>query len=360
MRDFSYGSPVTPAQLALKADRTEVDNKSILQGDNLLYNGTGHLQDNTNFSDWDYDSEDADYAAGAFTRTGQYVARFSDELIPIDPFSAYKLSLRAKFTANSDPLGQNRRHYFGLALFDADGAQISAYMAMGWQGTLATLLSDFTPGVDTVMELDNVDGFQLSPTSAVREGIIIWNYVGGSGRAYKPYEYSRYTAGFGSNSAPLFNASVATPIAGGFSISVDAAGVNSNHPGGTIPAGTQISQTSAGGTFKYIAGSGITLPADWTTQVGYIGGRDTTGTNRGNNFSPAVAYVKFLSLPNYAAPAGNDGICHISNVQLVRQPQVTLAEVPVALGAGQYTGAVGTTGFDVVADAGGVTSIGRF
>jgi hypothetical protein len=68
--------------------------------------------------------------------------------------------------------------------------------------------------------------------------------------------------------------------------------------GPSIPAGTQLSNGSSGGTYKYITALNVQIPNTWTTYTGIIEGIDTTGTNVTDKFAPGTASVKILFLNN--------------------------------------------------------------
>lgn len=69
--------------------------------------------------------------------------------------------------------------------------------------------------------------------------------------------------------------------------------------GTTWPIGSALSNGSSGGTYKYIAVAGSTIPTSWTKYTGKIGGIDLNGQDVQNMFRPGTAAVRILFLPNY-------------------------------------------------------------
>lgn len=259
----------------LKADMNWVASR----GQNLVSNGTGQLKNNTNFSAFTFDGTDNYYSPGAFKRSVVNSVVTTDELIPVDVNQTYRLSLMAK----ASPYVAGSHAYFGLVLFDSDGNSISAPNHMYQANTLTTLAADLKPG-DTTIQLTSAANWNNSAGANTHfRGIIVWNYVNSLGYAYPPQTYSR---------------NVWLNIYDDGAISGNTITLRSAWTGPTIPAGTQLSNSSSGGTYKYIAASGVVVPATWTPYTGTIGGIDLSGTNVNSKFSPGTAYAKVLFLMN--------------------------------------------------------------
>ena len=87
---------------------------------NLVTNGLGLLQNNTNFSPLTFDPLDVYAGAGSFLYSGgSELEMASEELIPVDISRTYLLSLWAK-SGNLDGSNYNpvNYQYFGVVEYD--------------------------------------------------------------------------------------------------------------------------------------------------------------------------------------------------------------------------------------------------
>jgi len=169
-------------------------------------------------------------------------------------------------------------------MYDADGLPMLASDVM-FSSPATTLAVDLLPGATTIT-LASTTGWTGSVNSFGR-GIIVWNYVNSLGFAYPPQTYSRNRF----HDLWASDASVNTST-GVITLSVPWAGV-------AIPAGTPLSRSNSGSTFKYITtATDIPYTNQWVAHTGTIGGVDTTGTNINNMFPPGVASVRLVFLNN--------------------------------------------------------------
>ena len=254
------------------------------RGENLLTNGTGLLGNNTNFSSFTFDGSQAYFSSGSFRYTGQYNSPNTDELMPVNPEKRYRLDFWAK-TAN----GQGA-YYAYLNFFDVDGNSIMAPFHMYYANTLTTLAQTLNPG-DTVAYLTSVANWENGGTAGVSTHIrsfIFWNYTNSFGYTYPPQTYSRnwYSDAWNPGAINSGNNTITLRVP---------------WSGPSIAAGTQVSNGSAGGTFKYIALGYTIVPTTWTNYVGIMDGVDYSGTNAGGQFPPGTAAAKLGFLTDYNA-----------------------------------------------------------
>jgi len=254
------------------------------RGENLLTNGTGLLGNNTNFSSFTFDGSQAYFSSGSFRYTGQYNSPNTDELMPVNPEKRYRLDFWAK-TAN----GQGA-YYAYLNFFDVDGNSIMAPFHMYYANTLTTLAQTLNPG-DTVAYLTSVANWENGGTAGVSTHIrsfIFWNYTNSFGYTYPPQTYSRnwYSDAWNPGAINSGNNTITLRVP---------------WSGPSIAAGTQVSNGSAGGTFKYIALGYTIVPTTWTNYVGIMDGVDYSGTNAGGKFPPGTAAAKLGFLTDYNA-----------------------------------------------------------
>lgn len=259
----------------------------------LLTNGSGHLKSNFNFSFATYDPLISDQGMGSFRMPPNYSFKLSDEFIPVNPNKVYRLSGSA--TTNQDGYDNNRKLYLGLVCYDKDKRVISAVTSM-YYGRF-TLTKPYVIGVDDFMYVDNVTNIdQFTGQTGFlhyRLGMHVWNYKSSDGYKYKYYTQHQLKT-------IIEDGTVAIPFEDGYKIPVktSANGMTTNFSsvGETLPAGTELSVTNAGGTYKYIGlvNERPALYPQWSRVEGYIGGVDYTGRNVTHNFAPGTTYVKIM------------------------------------------------------------------
>lgn len=305
-----------------------------LGGGGLIVNGSGLYGNNTNFSSFAFDPLVANSTSGSFRHDGSHTNKYSDFRFNLLPGLAYKLSVDVKVTSNNTKV-----QYFGFDFFDGDGLSINPKYHMFDNGTLAELTRDFTPG-DSNIYLDNVTGVDLSSSLGFQRGLVIWDWVDGSGLVYPSNTYSRRYM------QDLFPQNpTETDLGGEFEIETRTTGYTLFGVGTSevIPAGTKLSRMNAGNGFKYVGISNVSIPTDdkWHTYSGYIGGIDTTGTNKTNSIPPGARTARLVFLPNYSGVSASDVKVWFANIDFRPVPVATLTND----GAVVTTGALGTISY---------------
>ena len=269
-------------------------NKLWSLGEQLIINGSGILGDNTNFSALTYDSSVANASAGSFTREGHaYALPKTDEYIPLSPNSKYELSMDLKSDGTASTI-----IYAFLLFYDVDKYEITAATNMYIANTLTTLSQDLKAG-DTVVHFTDLTNWNVATTASHQHGFIFWNYTNSKGYTYPELTYSRnvFLNKYADNSAVDKTNNTIT--------------LSSAWTGATIPAGTKVSQSSSGGTYKY-AFSTANLPGTWTNYKGYYDGVDYSGGNATTKMPPGTAYAKLGFLWNYQSKGGQIWATNIS------------------------------------------------
>lgn len=274
------------------ADRDYVASR----GQNLVSNGTGLMGDNTNFSSFVFNGIDNYNANGSFTTNSPTSTKNIDEFIPVNPDLTYEMSHYIK----ENPVVGSKFYGFVLC-HDCDDMVINSQHTMYRADTLTTLRQDLKNGDTEVHLLDAVNWYNLGTAgvSTYYRSFIFWNYVNSYGYEYPPLTYSRNW--FGNMWNP-----------GGINFETNVITLLTPWAGGTIPAGTQLSNGSQGGSYKYVAGANNVVTADWVNYKGTISGIDDTGLNASNKFSPGTASVKIGWLLNRDVNGGTTWLSNIS------------------------------------------------
>jgi hypothetical protein len=256
---------------------------------NLFTNGTGFTGDNTNMTGFVYDPVDTPGSPGSFkftTLNASSNAILQDEYLALDSTLTYQMSVMAKAgdIGGSGISGGATVGYMGVAWYDADKLTISLQMQSKFAGaTDTTLASAVNPG-DTVINLTSAAGWY--PGSAVAGNFVNcfmtwWPYVNAKGYSYPAYTYTRNVA-IGAGNIPLWTSIVGNQLqlAGPWT-------------GPILPSGTPVRNAITGGTYSYIALSGVAYPTVWTKFTG------NTSLALGNMFGGA-AFCRLIFLFNYA------------------------------------------------------------
>lgn len=256
------------------------------RGTNLVSNGYGTLQDNTNFSGFVYDADDSYSGGGSFsdTYTGTSgTTRRTDDLMPVDPSKSYRITYAAK----SDAAGEATpsRHYSFIDMYDIDGLNIIPYMVQWFDNTETTLAADLNDTDTTITLTSAANWHDTDGNGNHQHSIVFFGYQNSFGYTYPDYTYSRtYLAAAWNDNAITGN--VIT--------------LASAYSGPTIPSGTAVANCYSGSTFTYVGASNVITPADWTVYSGAIGGLNEPGStgNSGQGFRQGTAYVKMGWLLN--------------------------------------------------------------
>jgi hypothetical protein len=248
-----------------------------LRGQDLVSNGLGQLKNNKYFSTFTFDPLDRPAGVGSFTGASGMTSGVGDELIPVDPTRYYKLS----YFIRQKTAGIVANAFGYINPFDADGYGISPFHYMARPSTLTTLAADLKAG-DTIMQLTSAANWIVvaGSTQPHNRSAIFWNYVDGSGYLWPENTYSRNWSG-----ADLYND-------GG--ISGNTITLRVPWSGATIPAGTKLSNGSAGGSYMYIGIGGTATPEVWTNYSGVFGTTHPSATlNAATTKLPiSTAYIK--------------------------------------------------------------------
>nr|DAU27245.1 MAG TPA: Protein gp18.1, prophage tail protein gp18.7A [Caudoviricetes sp.] len=269
--DTTYDEATTSkAGLMSASDKAALDGIAnvkdwvVSRGENLVSNGFATLGDNTNFSSFAFDGADAFQSGGSFSKKSTSPSTaFTDELMPYDPSSAYRLSYYIKSDC------ADARYYDILDCYDIDGLQITDGHVIFTPGSTTRLAADLKPG-DSSVSVESAAGFNSSDTDGrqyFNRGLMFWDYANSYGYAYAPETYTRnrYERLWTSNASAIDKA--------GNRIMLDRA-----WSGPTVRKGTSVSQTENGATFVY-GNAYFTVPAgEWTRKEVTLEGRARPGT----------------------------------------------------------------------------------
>jgi hypothetical protein len=287
-------APTVPGLVTVsESDRAYV--RSFAATD-LIANGSGYLRDNTNFSAFGFDPADSPVGGGCFIPPQDNATRTNDELIPVDLTRRY--TVRAAVRQKGTP-AEAARFYLGLACYDVDGLAVTAQHYMFQTGTTTTLAADLKPG-DTVMYLTSAANWNnAAGTSTHLRSVIVWGYTDRNGKVWPAETYSRWRS-----THDIYADGAVDTVANTVTLRVGFEPQNWGFAKGqTIPAGTPLSNGSAGGAYMYCTASNAIVPDQWTTfESGQVGGQHPSGPVAATTAFPAgTAFVRLLLLPNRAS-----------------------------------------------------------
>lgn len=268
------------------------DKKLLSRGEQLVVNGNGMLGDNTNFDRLVFDGSYSNNSPGSFTylTPNEYINFSTQDFFPINPDKCYEVEI--------DMITKNHLAcmYTYLAFYDVDKLPIDVRHHGYYTGSDAVLTSSCDNNstqitVDDASFYANLIGTEIT--------ISFWDYKNSFGYKYPPHTYTRYTT----NNVTIVSVSGNTIT---FSAKIGGAGV-------THAAGTTISRTRFGNTYKYVAAIGA-YPnnTSWSHYRGFMEGIDLSGQNVSGKFSPGVAYTKFGFLWNYTKKDDQVWVTNIS------------------------------------------------
>ena len=287
--DTTYAAATTSkAGLMTAADKKKLDGVANVKawvasrGENLVSNGYATLGDNTNFSGFAFDGADAFQSGGSFSHKATSPSTlFTNELMPYDPSSAYRLSYYIKSDCAS------AKYYDILDCYDIDGLRVDDSNVIFTLGSTTRLAADLKPG-DTHVSLESAAGFNTSDSDGrqrFNRGLMFWDYANSYGYAYPPETYTRnrYNGLWSSNASAIDRSSNRVALDAPWS-------------GRAIPKGTGVSQTENGATFVY-GNSYFSVPSgEWTRKEVTLKGKARPGT----------AYVKIgWLIPNVMGGASS-------------------------------------------------------
>ncbi len=265
---------------------------------NLVSNGTGFMENNYNFSAASYENGTKSFSRPCFlVSVGGYVAMLTTEFIEINTDKNYGLS-GYFMSGNSDGSDYNssNSNYGGYAPFDADKLLIIPNNYQKYAGsTDSSLAQQLNPG-DTTVVLSNSAGWSNAAGGYTRN-FLWWPYTTASGITYTDYTYSRNYSG----NYLDFLSNGAWAVGG---ISGNTITLRAPWAGPVLPIGTQVRNSTSGGTYQYCMGN-FAVPNSWLYKQCFVKGVITDGLGNYNKFPPGTKYVKMIILANYNGSNGN-------------------------------------------------------
>lgn len=246
---------------------------------NLVVNGDGRLNNNTNFTSFDYYEDSTSPSGSKYTKKTTDYSVPTTNLIEVDTNSAYDYS--ASFYVDGSVSGHN--FYCGIMEFDVDKKLINPNYFMHYKDSTTYLTQDLKNG-DTVVHLNNVGGFTVnSSTTIYRLGLIFWNYKDSTGYQYPIGTYSR-------------NAWIDLYTYDAVDTTNNTITLKSPWALGTMASGTYLSQSNSGASYNYCLLSGNTAHkyvGTWFSESTTISGVNTTASDSNTRaFRPGTKYVK--------------------------------------------------------------------
>lgn len=209
------------------------------------------------------------------------------DFIKVDPNLTYQLNVDVM----AHPKVSESTTYIGVIEYDQDHNMIYSPQHMFIPSTTTKLKKEI--GLDaTEIELENSSAWASSPQDYQRR-FIFWNWAAKDGTAFEKETYSRN----------LSNVDAWDEKTGidreKHIIKLKPNTTWKDYYPYAIPTGTEVSQASAGSSYKYCAYNGQPLSKNWKTYTGTIGSIDVSGANNLNKFCKATKYVQFLLLTGY-------------------------------------------------------------
>ena len=246
---YLYGGPGGSALQNVATD-TYVQSR----GQNLVTNGFGALNNNTNFSGLVFNSVERFSGFGSFTYNGADNSKSGDEKIAVDVSKRYIFSYYAKLLSKSVP-SETPTHYGMVIPIASDGALLQSIHSFKQAGSkYTTLAAPLNPG-DTTITLTDATGW--ANTGSSNKYIGFYPYTDTNGYTWPDYTYTKDVS-----AGNLWNN-------GGVSGNVIT--LAAPWSGASKPAGTKVANNIAAGTYDYIAGVNVTTPSDWGKFEGGIG-----------------------------------------------------------------------------------------
>lgn len=318
----------------------------LARGTDLVTNSTGLLGNGYNYPpEFTYDTVTTPSLPASFSFSGHHAGVVTmTEVLPLDPNRCYRLgsyiqqeALPGDFSAFAG--GERHTHFMGLLCLDTDGLDILAHHHMRFkQGGIdskTTLTAPLAPG-DTTVQLSDATGWNDTSPFDYNRGIILFGYKNSGGYTYQ--DYSRLVT---FNLFDLAGVNKATNTVT-LNTPLPASMGNPDDPSGIWPVGTELANSTGGGTYKYAFYSSY-RPAEagrWYRTTNYIGGIDRSGTNVSNNFPPGTAAARILWLPNHSNRVGGSaGSPDTGTAHRVWYAGVSVQPEPLAVMQTQTTGA---------------------
>jgi hypothetical protein len=289
---MNFGNQIVTDGLYLCLDAA--DAKSYSEGINLIDNGFGFSGNNSNFTNFTYDTGDKHGNSGSFLDSGTLNTRFSSNYIAVDTGSSYYLSAWVKAgNVNSGNYYSQNRQYFGIACYDADKNYISNEHCQKYASAVDTTLAQALNSGDSSIVLNSSVGWAPSGATASNRQIQWWPYTNNSGYTYPNYTYTRNT----SRTNNFYASSGCWNNVSGNSLLL-----TQPWPGPNLTSGTAVANgSSAGGSYNYNVLSFVSIPNQWTFFSGQINNIDVDRNGTATEFRQGTAFVRLLFLTNYTS-----------------------------------------------------------
>lgn len=292
----------------------DLDARVASKATDLITNGSGLMGTNYNFPGFDYDSSDAPTGAnGSFViKTSANQSSVITENIPFDPTKAYKFSFQCRQTVAT----KVNNMYGFLAPFDAFNNSIGPQNFMYIANTTTTLAAPLNPGDTTITLTSAANWFGQTGKSAGAAGYlrnaIFWDYVDAGGKAWPTGTYSRN----------LLSPSAVSMWADG-GITGNVITLSAPYAGTAKPAGTSLSNASAGGSYIYMpSATNVVVPETWTAYTDVFSGgimapatqavATTGGASWAGGMPPGTAKIRVGWLLNYPGGGGKHAVAAVS------------------------------------------------
>lgn len=279
----------------------------------LYTNGQGQYGNDTNFSYYNYTTDDCLSGDGCFVMdnvNNRGGTMQGDEYIAVDPANySYVASVSVK-TKTTNYLGNLGSGHLGFACYDENKNFISHQQAFSTSNT--TLSRAANPG-DTKIYIANADASMVTYMNHATSHYRSLNfYFAGS-----PYPtvggYTRYNM-----YAKVVQNSITQTGSGDWEITFTTGLPNWGY---SYAVGTPVGRAFAGGSYNYAFGS-PNYPTTWTTYTTPIMTGYTTGSaSSGADFRDGTKYIRFLNLVNYnyrTQTAGDAATYYIDNIMFYR------------------------------------------
>ncbi len=226
----------------------------------------------------------------------------------VDPNKTYRLSVDA--VAAPDVTSKSFM-YIGVHEFDKDGNGFDTRNFLYVKDTHSRLARPLKPGNEYVY-LDNVNNWKTSDTTIYERKFIFWDWKAKDGTPYPPFTYSRHLS-----EDDLWDD-------GAIDAKECKIKLKTAWKGSEVPANTELSQSTSGGSYRYCTAQGKATEPTWTHYTGTVGGIDTSGYYFPTKFCAATRSVKIQFITNHGSindPSDNE-IVWFKNLKFeeVKQP----------------------------------------
>ncbi len=278
---------------------------------NLIKNGFGEEGSSAGFPGSAFDGSSFAIGNGSFRYDQAYYGAVGGDVIPLEEGRRYIYSFYLKSNDSSIPA----RNYVFLWQYDIDGAVINGWDTYFVGGTTTVLASDLNDG-DSEVHLQDASAWIDSPTDYVR-AIKFWDYTNSLGYTYPPETFTRnhYYAKRPSGIRGLWEQG------SGLSVSQNKIALIEPWGGGFKPAGTAVSQNSAGGHF-YLKTS-YEVPSEWTYYEYVI---------EPSYFRAGTAFFRPGWLMNYPTPGSSTSLSGVRLEAIPAIPELNVASGNVGIG----------------------------